>query len=152
MVHHRLLWERCILEEVMREDSVWHDLYLEDSFHVLSYHIYTEIPWEALGEVLQEALIKKSLRSVEVPAGTFMMGALPDDGEASVIEKPRHEVTLTKGMSVCVYACTQGLYTSVMGKNPSKYKGSMRPVSRFLGVMPFCFATKVGEREVGALL
>ena len=57
-------------------------------------------------------IVKESL--VEVPAGTFMMGALPRDEDAGDNEKPQHEVILTKGMLVSKYACTQGLYEKVM--------------------------------------
>ena len=46
---------------------------------------------------------------------SFMMGALPNDKDAYHNEKPRQKVTLTKGVLVSKYACTQGLYESVMG-------------------------------------
>ena len=39
-------------------------------------------------------------RYVWVPPGTFWMGASPDDTEAFEDEKPRHQVTLTKGFLV----------------------------------------------------
>ena len=81
-----------------------------------------------LSDVQKEKVIGESLRSVLVPSGSFMMGALEGDKEASGDEKPRHNVTLSRGMSVCAYACTQALYEKVMGKNPSHHKGSARPV------------------------
>ena len=115
--HHRLLWERCILEEVVIEGSVWHGLYVNECFSSLEVRVFGHTSWDDLSESQQEKVVLESLRSVEVPAGTFMMGALPDDGEAIDYERPRHEVTLTKSMMVCVYACTQGLYAAVMGAN-----------------------------------
>ena len=37
--HHRLLWERCILEEVIQEGSIWHGLYVGDCFRSLEVHV-----------------------------------------------------------------------------------------------------------------
>ena len=71
-----------------------------------------------------------NLPFVEIPAGSFMMGALPNDGHAQDSEKPRHKVTLTQGVWMSKYPCTQELYEKVMGKNPSYYKGNDRPVER----------------------
>ena len=50
VVHHRLLWEKCILEEVMQEGSVWHGLYLGDCFRSLEVRFFGHIAWEALTE------------------------------------------------------------------------------------------------------
>ena len=147
VVHHRLLWERCILEEVIQEGSVWHGGYVGGCFSSLEVHIFGDISWEDLSESQQEKVVLESLRSVEVPAATFMMGALLNDGEANDREKPRHEVTLSKGMFVGVYACTQGLYASVMGHNPSNCVGSMRPVENVSWCDAVLFCNKLSERE-----
>ena len=48
VVHHRLLWERCILEEVMIEGSVWHDLYVGDCFRSLELWGLGNTSWEEL--------------------------------------------------------------------------------------------------------
>ena len=119
--YHHLLWTRCILEEVMVEDSIWYGLYVEHCFRRLFHSMYNETPWNELSDVLKEGILKEALLCVEVPAGTFMMGAFPDDEEARGNEKPRHEVILSKNMYVCVYTCTQALYEYVTGKNPSHF-------------------------------
>ena len=67
-------------------------------------------------------------RSVLIPAGRFVMGALERDDGAYDDEKPRHEVGLTKGFWMSVYPCTQALYEAVMGHNPSISKGCAQPV------------------------
>ena len=81
------------------------------------------------------------LSLVEVPAGSFMMGALSIDEHAADNETPRHKVTLTKSLLVSKYACTQDLYEAVMGKNPSRFKRERRPVEQVFGVMRCCFVT-----------
>ncbi len=62
---------------------------------------------------------------VIVEGGTFMMGASDDDTEASDIEKPAHQVTLS---SYCIgqTEVTQELWQAVMGSNPSNSQGNLQ--------------------------
>ncbi|MDO4576192.1 MAG: SUMF1/EgtB/PvdO family nonheme iron enzyme [Planctomycetia bacterium] len=66
----------------------------------------------------------KTIKGVEYafrwcPAGSFMMGG---DGYT------QHRVTLTQGFWMLETEVTQAMWESVMGSNPSYYKGSKRPV------------------------
>jgi formylglycine-generating enzyme required for sulfatase activity/tRNA A-37 threonylcarbamoyl transferase component Bud32 len=63
-----------------------------------------------------------------IPAGSFMMGASPDDSEARDDERPQHRVEITRPFYIGVYEVTQEQYELVMGSNPSRFKGSRRPV------------------------
>ena len=62
------------------------------------------------------------------PPGTFMMGAGP--GEAGVRGQvgAQHRVTLTRGFWMLETAVTQQMWISVMGNNPSGFKGDRLPV------------------------
>jgi len=82
-----------------------------------------------------------------IEAGSFMMGALPNDGKAEEDEKPRHKVTLTNGFYMGVYPCTQDLYEEVMGENPSDIKGSKRPVENVSWCDAVLFCNKLSEME-----
>jgi len=84
---------------------------------------------------------------VVIPKGEFMMGALENDEDAWDSEKPRHKVTLTRDFLMGKYPVTQALWESVMGSNPSKFKGANRPVEKvsWLDVVAFC--NKLSERE-----
>ena len=62
---------------------------------------------------------------VYVSGGSFMMGS--DDSEAYSDEKPVHRVTLSS-YRIGKYEVTQELWEAVMGSNPSRFKGSRRPV------------------------
>ena len=53
-----------------------------------------------------------------------MMGASDRDTEARDDEKPSHKVTLTKDFLMGKYPVTQELWESVMGSNPSRFKGA----------------------------
>ena len=64
-----------------------------------------------------------------IPAGSFMMGAIPGDTDARHNEKPRHRVEITKAFYIGVYEVTQEQYETVMGVNPSEDPGPNRPVT-----------------------
>jgi formylglycine-generating enzyme required for sulfatase activity len=61
---------------------------------------------------------------VAIPAGEFMMGS----DSAGSDEKPRHRVRITKGFEMGKYEVTQAQWKTVMGSNPSYFKGDDRPV------------------------
>ena len=77
---------------------------------------------------------------VYIPAGAFTMGALEDDRDAYVSERPRHMVTLTQGFWMGKYPVTQALWEGVKGVNRSVFKGSNRPVENisWFDVVKFC--------------
>ena len=56
--------------------------------------------------------------------GTFMMGS-PATEEERRYDETQHRVTLTKGFWLGKYEVTQAQWQSVMGENPSYYKGDM---------------------------
>ena len=65
---------------------------------------------------------------VYVEGGTFTMGATSEQGsDAYDDEKPAHQVTLSS-FSIGKYEVTQEEWETVMGSNPSEYKGKKLPV------------------------
>ena len=69
-----------------------------------------------------------SFKMVYVEGGTFTMGATSEQGsDAYSDEKPAHKVTLSS-YSIGETEVTQALWQAVMGSNPSKFRGSNRPV------------------------
>ena len=84
---------------------------------------------------------------VLIPAGEFMMGALPDDGYAYDFEKPRHKVEITKDFYVGKYPVTQKLWEAVMGSNPSGFKGEDRPVETVSWFDCVAFCNKLSKKE-----
>jgi len=63
-----------------------------------------------------------SLERVYIPGGTFQMGSTEYDGE-----KPPHQVTI-KPFYLGKYPVTQAQWQTLMGNNPSRFKGENRPV------------------------
>ena len=71
-----------------------------------------------------------SFKMIRVEGGTFMMGATPEQGsDADEDEKPAHQVTLST-FYIGETVVTQELWQTVMGSNPSYFKGAARPVER----------------------
>ena len=65
-----------------------------------------------------------TFRMKPVGAGSFDMGSNSGDND----EKPVHRVTLTNDYYIGETEVTQELWYSVMGSNPSNFKGDKRPV------------------------
>ena len=59
--------------------------------------------------------------------GSFMMGS-PEDEEGRYDDETQHKVTLTRGFWLGKYPVTQSQWKSVMGGNPSHFKGDANPV------------------------
>ena len=69
---------------------------------------------------------------VAIPAGQFPMGC--SEGvkpvECSAEEKPRHTVQITKPFEIGKTEVTEKQWQTVMGSNPSLYKGDNLPVEQ----------------------
>src|ERR1700675_4386843 len=65
------------------------------------------------------------MKFVWIPPGTFMMGSAKEVKERESNET-QHKVTLTKGFYMGVFTVTQEEWQSVMGNNPSEYKGEKK--------------------------
>ena len=63
----------------------------------------------------------------KIKAGKFTMGS-PTDELGRSNDETQHRVTLTKAYYIGVFEVTQKQYELIMGRNPSYYKGDMRPV------------------------
>ena len=82
---------------------------------------------EARGEFEVEGV---KFKMVKVEGGTFLMGATKEQGsDAWDDEKPAHQVTLSD-YYIGETQVTQALWKSVMGDNPSNWKGDNLPVEK----------------------
>ena len=64
-----------------------------------------------------------------VEGGEFLMGSTDEDTDAYDREKPAHQVRLSS-FYIGKFPVTQELWEIVVGKNPSSFKGSRRPVEQ----------------------
>jgi len=75
--------------------------------------------------------------------GSFMMGY--ENGWDA--EKPVHKVTITKPFYIGIYPVTQAEYETIMGTNPSYFKGDDRPVEQVTWYETREFCQKLSEKE-----
>lgn len=68
------------------------------------------------------------LAMIRVPAGRFRMGAEDEEEDASPVEKPAHDVTLTRGCWMAESEISQAQWKTLMGTNPSTRQGERLPV------------------------
>lgn len=91
------------------------------------------------------------MKMVYVFGGTFMMGATGEQGDdAEDDEKPPHVVTLPP-YYIGKCAVTQKQYETVMGKNPSCFKGDNLPVENITWneVQEFCRKLSLKTKKLG---
>ena len=65
------------------------------------------------------------------PAGTFLMGSPPTEKKipwSRSIRETQHQVSLTRGFWMLETQVTQAMWESVIGSNPSHFKGEKLPV------------------------
>ena len=81
--------------------------------------------------------------------GQFLMGCDPEDEHGYSREKPQHEVTLTEGFWLGETPVTQAQWKAVMGQNPSRFEGDLRPVEKVSWEESRDFALRLNERFAG---
>ena len=93
-----------------------------------------------------------SLDMVWIEPGSFRMGS-PEDELGRWDDETQHQVTLTKGYWLGKYEVTQAQYETVMGTNPSNWKGADLPVEQvsWYDAMNFCEKLTEQERAAGRL-
>jgi formylglycine-generating enzyme required for sulfatase activity len=83
-----------------------------------------------------------------IPSGKFLMGSSESDPTAMSDEQPQHPVMLNKPFYLGIYEVTQRQYRTVMGDNPSHFKGSNDlPVEQVSWLKAVEFCNKLSKRE-----
>lgn len=67
------------------------------------------------------------LEMMQIPSGTFIMGSSESEEGHDSRESPLHAVNLNE-FWMAKYPITQIQYQAITGKNPSRFKGPLRPV------------------------
>jgi formylglycine-generating enzyme required for sulfatase activity len=84
-----------------------------------------------------------------IPPGRFFMGSPAGKDYGRSNEGPQHEVIITHGYWMFDTPCTQGLWTALMGDNPSYFPDPERPVEQVSWKDAVGFSKKLNERFVG---
>lgn len=84
---------------------------------------------------------------VLIPSGSFMMGKNPHFEYGSPDETPQHKVKISKPFYLGKYEVTQEQWVSIMGTNPSEFKGRTNPVEQVSCYDVKAFINKLNEKE-----
>ena len=88
-----------------------------------------------------------------IPAGEFMMGSPESEEGRNPDDEAQRAVKISSAFSIGVHEVTQSEYESVMGVNPSSFKGANSPVENvnWDDAVAFCVALSAlpAEREAG---
>jgi formylglycine-generating enzyme required for sulfatase activity len=87
-----------------------------------------------------------SISLVRIEGGTFTMGSPSNEPERFSDEGPQHQVTLS-AFYMGKYQVTQAEYQSVMGTNPSYFKGSNLPVEQVSWYDAAEFCNRLSQSE-----
>jgi formylglycine-generating enzyme required for sulfatase activity len=63
-----------------------------------------------------------------IPPGQFVMGSPPEEAGRYDNEGPQRQMRFTRGFWLFDTPCTQSLWKALMGRNPSEFRSSSRPV------------------------
>ncbi len=95
-------------------------------------------------------IVKGALRieMVEIPAGRFTMGS-PDSEEGRGNDEKQHEVVISRPFLAAKHEVTQGLWSAVMGSNPSHFDkcGDDCPVEYVSWYDAVKFCNRLSESE-----
>lgn len=86
------------------------------------------------------------LTYVWIRPGSYITGCDPTDTECIGWERPRQTVLIRKGFWVGQTEVTQAAYAKVMGSDPSRYKGPLRPVEQVNWISAKTYCNKISMR------
>ena len=131
-----LFAERALVESA-KSESMWQKLYESGAFESMAFRALGDVAIENLSKSEKAFCVRMAKEMVRIPAGDFMMER----------KNNLHKVTLTRDFLMGKYQVTQALWESVIGSNPSKFKGANRPVEMvsWFDVVDFC--NKLSKRE-----
>ncbi|OHE80368.1 MAG: hypothetical protein A2107_08005 [Verrucomicrobia bacterium GWF2_62_7] len=89
------------------------------------------------------------MRMVYIPTGQFWMGGEDSSERTTRDERPRHQVSITKGFYMGMTEVTQREWKAVTSRNPSKYEGDDRPVERVSWIDCLQFIHQINARGQG---
>ncbi len=96
----------------------------------------------ALDDQVRVVLNSISMKLMNIPGGTFLMGSDKGGGD----EKPTHQATLS-AFQIGETEVTQSQYQAIMGGNPSFFKGmSNNPVERVTWFDAITFCNRLSEK------
>ena len=108
------------------------------------------IPWQLVHAVEIQHKPFAGISFVRIEAGCFLMGRDTEVKESSEVELPQHRVCIEKPFYLSETEITQKQWETVMGSNPSKYKGQYKPVEKVNWNDTQDFIKRLNDQEGGS--
>ena len=70
---HRILWEKCIIEEVCHKDNAWNGLYLSGFFTRMEFRVVGTLEWSQINPYQKKLILQESLRMVSIRPGLSLI-------------------------------------------------------------------------------
>jgi formylglycine-generating enzyme required for sulfatase activity len=147
-MRYQLLQRMRKPEFICRASAEWLSQLEGESLSQLPLDVLSRFPVKMLAPVIAQLPVRQNsigMQFKRLPGGVFTMG---NGGDA-------HQVTLTNPFELGVYEVTQEQYESVMGENPSNFKGPQNPVERvsLFNAAIFCLRLSAlpEEKQAGRL-
>ena len=137
-------WLCAIMEEIAQEDSIWNPLYCRGDFALMRRDFWTYIskyPLSYFTTGIQKLIIQESQQLRSIPAGSFVV----EEEVGGNLQK--HKVTLTTDYKMGCYLVSQGVFSHVMGYNPSHFQGCSRPVENVTWAEALLFCNRLGTLQ-----
>ncbi|MEM8778768.1 MAG: formylglycine-generating enzyme family protein, partial [Cyanobacteria bacterium P01_G01_bin.49] len=99
----------------------------EERFWRTHYHIVPQKKQCQVEQFILNLATDITLDMVSISGGKFLMGSPRDEEESRDNERPQHWVTVPS-FYIGKYPITQAQWQTIMGNNPSHFKGSNKPV------------------------
>jgi formylglycine-generating enzyme required for sulfatase activity len=113
---------------------------------VFSRHLTSKtIDIEIFNFPVQEDIVEKDIELIFIPPGEFTMGTPDNESGRQKDEGPVHKVTIKSPFYIGKFEVTQAQYESIMGTNPSKFKGDDLPVDSITWGEAIEFCRKMSE-------
>ena len=101
-----------------------------------------------VGESKRIEVKSEMFQTSYIPAGTFQMGAVPEDVYALADEKPRHWVKLTKGFYMGRYEVTLSQYAKFLNAKGVVYSGGLYVYYPFFTDILFVYNSSYGLQYI----
>ena len=100
------------------------------------------------GDIMTNSI---GMKLVWIPPGDFMMGTSPPSSFSEArqyysSQAPKHQVKISKGFQMGAHEVTEAQWQSVMGTNPSPFRGDL-PVVKVSWNDAIVFCNKLSEKE-----
>lgn len=136
---HTVFFIRTLAQSTKKTEL--HEWCEQGYFDAFLFRLCTKQKPKNLSKDIYDFIKRTSLHTATINGGSYWIGSKKNQGSS-----PYHMVK-TNSFSIGTFPVTQLLWYDVMGKTPSKYKGSTRPVEQVSWIEAIQFCNALSKKE-----